>query len=192
MINQDRIRLPFHFDSILLQEEVKNLIDVEWIGHFVKKNYEGDWSVIPLTAREGVTHPVQMAAAIPGDYNFVPTPFLELSPYMQSVLECFQTEKCSVRLMKLTPGSEIKEHRDYDLDEGEVRIHIPVFTNEKVSFFVNKKKVQMKEGECWYLRLSDPHSVINAGESDRIHLVLDLKMNDWLKQIFSESLTSLQ
>ena len=37
--------------------------------------------------------------------------------------------------MKLTPGSEIKEHRDYDLDEGEVPIHIPVFTNERVSFF---------------------------------------------------------
>lgn len=190
MITKDRIRLPFQFDSKLLQSEVENLIDVEWINHFVTQNYEGSWSVIPLTAQEGVTHPVQMAAAIPGDYDFVPTQFLELCPYLQSVLDSFQAEKCSVRLMKLTAGSEIKEHRDYDLDEGEVRVHIPVFTNEHVSFFVNNKKVEMKEGECWYLRLSDPHRVINAGETDRVHLVMDLKVNDWLSQLFSDSTTS--
>ncbi|MFC5625286.1 trp RNA-binding attenuation protein MtrB [Algoriphagus winogradskyi] len=46
-------------------------------------------------------------------------------------MESFKAEKCSVRLMKLTPGSEIKEHHDYDLDEGEVRIYLPVFTNDK-------------------------------------------------------------
>ena len=192
MISKDRIKLSLKFDSELLKSEVKNLIDVKWIGHFVKQNYHGNWSVIPLTAREGVTHPVQMAAAIPGDYNFVPTPFLELCPYIQSVLEYFKTEKCSVRLMKLTPGSEIKEHRDYDLDEGEVRIHIPVFTNDKVSFYVNNTKVEMKEGECWYLRLSDPHRVLNKGETDRIHLVIDLKVNDWLSQMLSKIPTSSQ
>lgn len=190
MINSDRIQLPFIFDIHRLQSEVKNLIDVEWISHFVKQNYEGNWSVIPLTAREGLTHPIQMAAAIPGDYDFVPTPFLELCPYIQTVLDGFETEKCSVRLMKLTAGSEIKEHRDYDLDEGEVRVHIPIFTNEKVSFFVNNTKVKMQEGECWYLRLSDPHRVINEGQTDRIHLVMDLKVNDWLCEVLSEASTS--
>ncbi|MEB2781973.1 aspartyl/asparaginyl beta-hydroxylase domain-containing protein [Algoriphagus sp. C2-6-M1] len=180
MIKQDRIQLPFLFESLLLQSEVENLLEVEWINHFVTQNYQGNWSVIPLTAQEGVTHPIQMAAAIPGDYKFVPTQFLALCPYIQSVLECFKTEKSSVRLMKLTPGSEIKEHRDFDLDEGEVRIHIPVFTNEGVSFFVNYTKVNMKEGECWYLRLSDPHRVLNEGNTDRIHLVMDLKVNEWL------------
>ncbi|SFB25660.1 aspartyl/asparaginyl beta-hydroxylase domain-containing protein [Algoriphagus aquimarinus] len=192
MINQDRIQLPFQFDSQLLQEEVKKLIEVEWINHFVTQNYQGNWSVIPLTAREGVTHPILMATAIPGDYDFVPTPYLESSPYFQSVLESFKAEKCSVRLMKLTPGSEIKEHRDYDLDEGEVRIHIPVFTNDKVSFFVNNRKVEMKEGECWYLRLSDPHSVLNEGETDRIHLVMDMKVNDWLMGIMGQLISKRQ
>ncbi|WP_425637556.1 aspartyl/asparaginyl beta-hydroxylase domain-containing protein [Algoriphagus yeomjeoni] len=188
MRNSDRVQLPFYFDILKLQSEVKNLINVEWIGHFVRQNYEGSWSVIPLTAQPGVTHPIQMAAAIPGDYDFVATPFLELCPYIKSVLACFEAEKCSVRLMKLTSGSEIKEHRDYDLDEGEVRVHIPIFTNEKVSFFVNNTKVKMQEGECWYLRLSDPHRVINEGESDRIHLVLDLKVNEWLSEILTKSL----
>jgi hypothetical protein len=37
----------------------------------------------------------------------------------------------------------------------------------------------MKEGECWYLRLSDPHSVSNKGNKDRIHLVIDIEVNSW-------------
>jgi aspartyl/asparaginyl beta-hydroxylase (cupin superfamily) len=185
MIKQDRIQLPFLFDTQKLQSDVKNLMEVEWINHFVTQNYHGNWSAIPLTARQGVTHPIQMVAAIPGDFNFVPTQFLDSCPYIQSVLENFKTDINSVRLMKLTPNSEIKEHRDYDLDEREVRIHIPVFTNDKVSFFVNGIDVKMKEGECWYLRLSDPHRVLNEGETDRIHLVMDLKVNDWLRGILS-------
>ncbi|PZX51094.1 aspartyl/asparaginyl beta-hydroxylase [Algoriphagus ratkowskyi] len=87
--------------------------------------------------------------------------------------------------MKLTAGSKIKEHQDYDLDEVEVRIHLPIFTNEKVSFFVNNLKMEMKEGECYYLRPSDPHRVINEGETDRIHLVMDLKVNDWLQELLT-------
>jgi hypothetical protein len=183
MINQDRIQLPFDFDPIQLQSDVKNLSKVDWINHFVSQNYQGNWSVIPLTAREGATHPILMAAAIPGDYDFVPTPFLAFCPYIETVLDQFKTDKRAVRLMKLTAGSEIKEHQDYDLDEEEVRIHIPVYTNDKVSFCVNGVEVKMNEGECWYLRLSDPHRVLNAGETDRIHLVIDLKLNDWLKEI---------
>src|SRR5690606_29490188 len=155
--------------------------------HFVTQNYQGNWSVIPLTARQGVTNPILMAAAIPGDSDFVPTPFLDSCPYIQHVLQTFKTDKLSVRLMKLTSGSEIKEHQDYDLDEAEVRIHIPVFTNEQVSFFVNGIDIKMKEGECWYLRLSDPHRVLNQGKTDRIHLVMDLKLNDWLREIINES-----
>ena len=67
MIKQVRILLPFQFESKKLQPEVKSLIDVERISHFVKQNNQGNWSVIPLTAKEGGTHPIQKAAAIPGD-----------------------------------------------------------------------------------------------------------------------------
>src|SRR5690606_1749575 len=109
MIARDRIQFPFSFDVFKLQADVTDLIEVEWINHFVTQNYQGNWSVIPLTARQGVTNPILMAAAIPGDSDFVPTPFLDSCPYIQHVLETFKTDKLSVRLMKLTSGSEIKE-----------------------------------------------------------------------------------
>jgi len=43
----------------------------------------------------------------------------------------------------------------------------------------------MAPGECWYLRLSDPHSVANRGTTDRVHLVVDAVVNDALRRMIS-------
>ena len=71
--------------------------------------------------------------------------------------------------MRLTPGSVIKEHRDHDLrfEDGTVRLHIPVVTNDCVDFRLNGLPCPMAAGSCWYLWLSDPHSVANRGPEDR-------------------------
>jgi hypothetical protein len=85
--------------------------------------------------------------------------------------------------MKLAAGSIIKEHRDHDLsyEHGFMRLHIPVVTNPDVEFLLNGRRVVMNPGECWYLRLSDPHAVANRGREDRIHLVIDTEVNEWLR-----------
>ena len=90
--------------------------------------------------------------------------------------------------MRLGTGSLIKEHRDHELDveSGCVRIHIPVITNPEVHFILNGKRVVMEAGDCWNLRLSDPHSVRNDGP-DRIHLVVDMLANDWVREQFRVS-----
>lgn len=41
----------------------------------------------------------------------------------------------------------------------------------------------MKEGECWYVNTLLKHDVVNNGATDRIHLVVDLKLNDWLEEM---------
>lgn len=101
---------------------------------------------------------------------------------MRTVLDAFNCELRSVRLMRLTPGSSIKEHNDHDLDaeHGMARLHVPITTNPGVTFRLNGSEVAMAPGEVWYLRLSDPHSVTNLGGTDRIHLVIDAVVNDWL------------
>ena len=88
--------------------------------------------------------------------------------------------------MRLAPGSVIKEHRDHDLsfEQGMVRIHIPVVTNEGVDFRLNGLRCVMPAGSSWYLRLSDPHSVANRGADDRVHLVIDAGVNDWVAALF--------
>jgi hypothetical protein len=90
--------------------------------------------------------------------------------------------------MNLHAGAVIKEHTDYDMnfEKGEVRFHIPVQTNSEVSFFLENEKIPMLEGECWYLNLSLKHRVNNSGNRNRIHLVIDCKVNDWVKNLLKK------
>ena len=180
---RDRIRLDLTFDSAALQDDLKRLESAGWIDHFVTQNYDGDWSVIPLRGPAGATHPVMMIYSDPTCSEFEDTPFLKDAPHFQEALQAFKCRLYAVRLMKLASGSRIKEHTDHELsaEEGTARLHIPVTTNDGVRFVLNGSRVVMKEGECWYLRLSDPHAVENTGAEDRVHLVIDAEMNPWLQ-----------
>ncbi|WP_197454676.1 aspartyl/asparaginyl beta-hydroxylase domain-containing protein [Stieleria varia] len=178
----DRVRLDLSFDAGRLQDDLRKLESGDWIDHFVTQNYQGNWSVIPLRGPASATHPVMMIYSDPTCVDFADTPYLAKSDYFQQVLQSIRCPLLAVRLMKLTSGSRIKEHRDHDLDlqSGTVRLHVPVVTNPDVDFRLNGIRVKLDAGSCWYLRLSDPHCVDNRGTSDRVHMVIDARVNDWL------------
>lgn len=182
----DRLKLPLRFDPRAMQSDLERLETDAWIDHFVKQNYTGGWSVIPFRASATARHPITMIYSDPSCKEFVDTPLLARCAYFQQVLATFRCELEAVRLMKLTPGSVIKEHRDHDLsfEEGRVRIHVPVTTNPQVEFILNGSRVVLEEGDCWYLRLSEPHRVSNLGSTARVHLVIDARVNDWLRELF--------
>jgi hypothetical protein len=177
----DRVRLPFALDPARLAADLANLGE-SWTAHYVRQNYAGDWGVIPLRAPTGETHPIRMIYADPSHPDYVDTPALEAAPYFRAVLASFQTTRFAARLMRLAPGSVIKEHTDVGLEfeEGVARVHVPVVTNPDVEFYLNGSRVVLAAGSCWYLRLADPHRVANFGTTDRVHLVIDLKVNGWL------------
>ena len=185
----DRLRLPLDFDADRLSADMAAIAGGGWISHFVRQNYEGDWSVIPLRAQAGVRHPVQAIYSNPSATAFEDLPALEAAPYLRTVLDAFACPLQAVRLMRLAPGSLIKEHRDHDLsfEDGAVRIHIPVTTNDAVDFRLNGTSCAMAAGTCWYLRLSDPHSVANRGPTDRVHLVIDAGVNPWVRALFERA-----
>jgi quercetin dioxygenase-like cupin family protein len=187
----DRLRLPLAFDPDRLRADLARLEDsAPWIAHFITQNYDGDWSVIPLRGSAGETHPIRLIHSDPGAAAFADTAFLAPCAYFREVLAAFACELTSVRLMKLAPGSTIKEHTDPDLaaERGMARIHVPITTNPAVEFTVNGLPVALAPGEVWYLRLSDPHAVVNRGASDRVHLVLDAKVDAWLLDQMSQAL----
>jgi hypothetical protein len=125
----------------------------------------------------------------PGRSDFVDTAMLAGSPYFRAVLGRFACPPHSVRLMRLAPGSLIKEHHDNDLsfEQGMLRIHIPVLTNDDVDFRLNGSRVAMPAGSSWYLRLSDPHSMANRGSTDRVHLVVEAVVNGWVAALFERA-----
>lgn len=99
-----------------------------------------------------------------------------------------------IRFMSLTSGGgELSRHTDQvDPDSGGsigklARLHFPIVTNDKVEFSVwepngNKKTVNMKVGECWFLDTRKPHMVVNGGDERRIHLVIDVVTNETLRE----------
>ena len=186
----DRLRLPLTFDPGRLARDLDRLSSCQWTRHFVRQNYDGEWSVIPLRSPAGETHPVRMIGTGPTAQSFVDTPYLEGCPYFREVLNRFRCPLRVARLMRLTPGSIIKEHSDPDLsfEGGMVRFHIPVSTNDAVEFYLNNTRVVLEAGSLWYLRLSEPHRVLNRGSTDRVHLVIDADVNSWVEALFEAAL----
>lgn len=180
------IRLPFLFDKNRLQQEVQQLMNENWLLHYQTMHYEGAWSAIPLRSVGGKPDDVIISPLENAEY--ADTVFLKKSNYLQEVLNTFKCPLKAVRLLKLDAGAIIKEHRDAELnfERGEVRIHVPVITNEKVDFFLDNEKFHLKEGECWYMNFNLPHSIYNNGNTARIHLVIDAVVNDWLKTLFTK------
>ena len=183
------LQLYVAFDAKTALHELKALESSHWKDHYNKSHYTGGWTILPLRSVNGdpdniVSVHASSNATSPLYRN---TPLLDASSYLQTVINFFQCEKTSVRLMKLHAGAVIKEHTDHEMsfEEGEARFHIPITTNPKVEFYLDGERLIMKEGECWYLNLSLKHRVANFGESDRIHLVIDCKVNNWLKHKFS-------
>ncbi|MDB5036104.1 MAG: L-proline cis-4-hydroxylase [Chlorobi bacterium] len=189
MAMRDRLKLMMKFDPQRLREDLTRIEGSGWTEHFVRRNYEGAWSVIPLRAPAGEHHVIRMIYPNPSCTEFVDTPFLDGAHYVQEVLASLGSPLDAVRLMKLAPGSVIKEHTDHALsaEEGTIRLHIPVITNPDVDFRLNGERVTMNEGECWYLRLSDPHSVANRGVTDRVHLVIDARIDRWMEERLNQA-----
>ncbi len=180
------LQLPFLFDSQKMQAEVAALTSAQWQLHYQTKHYEGEWSALPLRSTGGKIDNVIIAPT-----DLVPyenTALLQACPYIQQVLANFKCPLQAVRLLKLNAGAIIKEHRDAELhfEKGEIRIHIPVVTNDDVEFYLDKERIFLKEGECWYMNFNLPHSIINNSKVNRIHLVIDAVVNEWVKELFDQ------
>lgn len=78
-------------------------------------------------------------------------------------------------LTRLNAGSEIKRHRDRGPVTAKThRVHLPVITNSLCIFTVGDESVNMKAGELWAIdNVGKYHSVINDGETHRVHLIID-------------------
>ncbi|MDY0021839.1 aspartyl/asparaginyl beta-hydroxylase domain-containing protein [Arenimonas caeni] len=167
-----------------LQAEVAALLGREWIAHVNQRDYRGGWDVLPLRCQRqhAQAHPVLQGFAIAGGDEWQDLPVLDQCPAIRDVLAGLHCPLRAARLMRLRPGAEILPHRDRDieLDDGQARLHVPVFTSPDVSFQVAGLPMAMAAGELWYFNAALEHAVRNDGRDDRIHLVVDCLANTWL------------
>jgi hypothetical protein len=94
-----------------------------------------------------------------------------------------------IMLARMAPGGVIKPHRDANpAAKWPHKIHVPLLTNDKVTFFVDGVGYHFPEGEAVEVSNMAVHAVENAGTTDRIHLIFeyydpDQPEPEWLSQL---------
>lgn len=185
-------RVPLDFDPAPIQSEIDQIADSAWTPHFNTGYFSGDWSGIALRSKAGSESELYEDFHTNGDP--IDTPILGRLPHVSKVLQTIHCNLLSARLLKLGPASVIREHRDYTLgyEYGVLRMHFPIRTNPQVEFLIDGDEVKMSEGECWYVDLSLPHRVKNDGQENRIHLVVDCEINEWLMSLLPPEVSQPQ
>jgi len=184
IIKYARLNIPVAIKSI--QKEIEKLQTDYWQPHFNQHDYEGGWDVLSFRSPGGGLN------SFAESFNkeaYADTPLLDFCPSVRALLNSLACEKLSARLLNLQAGAVIKEHTDKELyfEKGEARLHFPIITNAFVEFYLDNERLQMQQGECWYINANLPHRLANKGSSNRIHLVVDCKVNHWLSEVFNKA-----
>lgn len=181
------LKLPLSFDAQKLFADNARLKSKTWQEHFNKRAHSGGWMALPLRSVGGGIDTIVVSDMNPSSY--ADTQYLLECTYLPEVLASFKCPLYSARLMSLAAGEEIRRHTDMDLayEDGCVRLHIPIQTHPDVTFYINDQPVHFGVGECWYMNANYPHQVINNSPVERIHLVIDCGVNEWLSVLFSDA-----
>lgn len=168
-------------DSFLNSEEIKNLetlalklVEQSTPTHDSGKYASALWSFIPLTHGDETKN-----VTIPDEVR---------TPEVQKILSFFKTSISLGVFYYLRPGGKLHPHRDLTGAKlnDRIRFHIPIRTNQNVFFNVAGERIIMKPGTLWALDTSYVHSVENAGNDVRVHIVIECNVNDWCRSILAQ------
>ena len=77
-------------------------------------------------------------------------------------------------LARMAPGGIIHPHKDASPSaKWPHKIHVPLQTNDRVTFFIDDKPFCLAEGEAVEVNNMAKHAVENRGSTDRIHLIFE-------------------
>lgn len=169
-------------NDVNIAEKEHGYINPETIREksFSISNETHGWEAIPLNTIDGIEG---NKGTIPTDINnkiFKPNNILLKCKYIKEILDSFNTDIYLVRLMKLKSGGYIAPHIDKLINDKKkiVRCQIPIITNDKVIFNIDKVEYNLKAGNLYYINVGEKiHYVNNKSDYDRITLVIDLNPN---------------
>src|SRR5690606_36855978 len=159
------MQLPIQFDADALAREVLALDESCWRARM--GGVAGN-SALPLVTTGGAVESDELA----GDMR--PTPWLQQCPYIMQVMDALGATWGRSRLMRLSGRSQLAAHVDTNYYWQErMRVHVPIVTTPAVRFHCGDAEEHMGAGECWIFDTWRRHGVVNTGDVDRIHLVMD-------------------
>lgn len=84
-----------------------------------------------------------------------------------------------VIVTRLEPGKKILPHKDVlgEYSKYYTRYHLVLQGMPGSLFTCGDETVQMLTGELWYFDASTEHSVINNSKDDRIHMLIDVRID---------------
>lgn len=177
-------KIEFDVDILKVQEETKNLLNEYAVVKQHGPYHTGGWNGLCLHAANGDYKKTSLVRGA----EYKKTELCKNAPTIEAIIDSFDCDKRRVRLMGLSPGKNIYWHYDSSdsIDKETVRLHIPVVTNPLVEFQICHVDCKWKEGELWYGDFSFPHRVYNKWDKTRIHLILDLVVNQKVNKLFDK------
>lgn len=204
-------------EFISQEERVAILQEAEaaarWADHYSSYNKRRSWSAFALRGFDAldpgfIEKPAEMSkawkAANPERLGAVcsDTVAAHRFPIAMGVAARIPGSKQRIRLMRLAPdGGELTRHADITDPEagtgpGQLcRLHIPIITSPECRFQGWGLDGQAHEahfplGSLCYLDTRKPHAARNAGERERIHLVIDTFAGGQLRAMIASSAAS--
>ncbi|MDH3634202.1 MAG: aspartyl/asparaginyl beta-hydroxylase domain-containing protein [Gammaproteobacteria bacterium] len=108
----------------------------------------------------------------------------ELKPIFDFIANYYDNNGYIVRALfaRLQAHGRIGSHTDgmFSLLKCH-RIHIPVITNDQVTFTIGGEEKVLGEGEMWEINNATLHAVDNRSDEDRIHLIVDWVPNSTVR-----------
>jgi hypothetical protein len=175
-------RLRLSFDPEALTHDLECLKRVRRLRQ-PGTYHEGEWVGISLRSAGGKE---SARPSLPSLAPFEDCSVLERTPYFRKVLGTLKVPQLCVRLLFLPPNGVIREHTDdiFGFWHGLLRLHLPIVTHRDVRFTIGGRPCHMAPGELWYGDFSRKHSVVNESQVTRVHMVIDVLINDFLLNLF--------
>ncbi|WP_031556363.1 aspartyl/asparaginyl beta-hydroxylase domain-containing protein [Parvularcula oceani] len=177
--------LELDVDADAMAGEARAAI-AEW-GHSQQEgpHHDGTWTRLGLYAPSG--DPFRSYKR--GGERREKTAVLKGMPVAERFLDRFEGTLRTASLSRMEAGAGVGWHRDrrQSIDLEYVRLHIPLVTSPRAVTTIGHQTRSLTKGAVWYGDFACPHTVRNAAESARIHLMFDVKATEDLWRLFPQS-----
>ena len=152
-------------------ERQKTYSDIHQYTQTIGLIYDDD-----MRHKDGTVHPIyhELKDLVKPIENHIAVFYQQQNP---NILESRRDQKpyfARIILVRLRAGGAISKHKDGSASMRRChRVHLPLITNDEVTFDVGESSMKMAEGELWEINNRRQHAVVNHSDSDRIHIILD-------------------